>query len=611
MSNELILSLGWALLHSLWQIGLLGLGTLGLERLLRRYSAQVRHQLLLFMLSGLVLACAFTLFQEWRYFAQIRHLVPNFQEGAGQTNPSVLSLKPSPLLHGLAPLPFLLRCKIWVEQYLFWIVALWLLGIVYFSMRFSWNYWALQRLQKQSSALEDASLLNTTARIQQSLGLRKSIRFCLHPTLHSPLTFGYFRPVVLLPFSLICQTSPTLLEALLRHELIHIRRADFLTNLLLSATQILFFYHPMIWVLSRRIQELREEAYDEAVLDSGCNKLVYAEALLLLQKLNHHKNIPLVMQAQNHPSHFAKRVKQILRQAKPSAAPYSLVPQSWLGAGLGLALAVILSITAIAAPKKQDPTSAPIVPTKPIALDIPQSEVKPIELPGPKVKTEAPKQRPSLKQAVTPPVDTPPAKPISPALKMVTLRDKTLFVGENNISVTVSGVLAEQIKLSSTNIFIDNLGPGQFKAYANKIGKVIIKVTTPDYYWDVEFIVILPDPVAVLGGVGIIGGEIPVSSIRESKGIDPKLPPLSSDYAEVKCEILGFNCIYIPKEKDPIQILNPGGLFTPKALDQIQTVNVNDQIIFDNIRAKCPGDDKGRKINNIAFKIVADPEKKE
>lgn len=610
MEQTLILSFGWALLHSIWQIGLLGLCTLGLERLLRNYTAQIRHQLLLFLLGGMVLACGVTLFQEWQHFAQVQHLAPNWETGQLETNTGFVN---SPQSSPLQPssMPLLQKCKNWVESHLLWLVLVWMLGTLYFSLRFGWNYWALQGLRKQSAALQEPQLLVLVEKIQVGLGLQKKVRFYVHPSLGSPLTFGHFRPVILLPAALLCQTSPDLLEALLRHELIHIRRADFLVNLLLSVVQILFFYHPMIWVITRRIQELREEACDADVLDSGCNKLVYAEALLRLQKLNNHQNIPLVMQAQNHPSHFAKRVKQILRQAKPSAAPYSLVPQSWLGAGLGLALVIILSITALAAPKKQAPTPTPIVPTKPIALDIPQSEVKPIELPGPKVTPEVPKQRQTLKQVVTPPIDTPPAKPASPVLKMVTLRDKTLFLGENNISVTVSGVLAEQIKLSSTNIFIDNMGQGQFKAYANKIGKVVIKVTTPDYYWDVEFMVILPDPVAVLNGAGIIGGEIPVSSIRESKGIDPKLPPLSSDYAEVKCEILGFNCIYIPKEKDPIQITNPGGLFTPKALDQIQTVNVNDQIIFDNIRAKCPGDDKGRKINNVAFKIVADPEKKE
>lgn len=606
MSNELILSLGWTLLHSLWQIGLLGLCTLGLERLFRQYSAQVRHQLLLFMLGGMVLVCAFTLFQEWRHFTQIQHLAPNFGQGAAAVNPSVLNSPHNPGVEP-APVPVLLKVKIWVENHLLWLVALWLLGMAYFSVRFSWNYRALHQLRRQSLSLNDAQLLSIIHPIQQSLGLLQKIHFYVHPSLPSPLTFGYFRPVILLPAALLCQTPPDLLEALLRHELIHIRRADFLINLALSVIQILFFYHPLIWMLTHRIQELREEACDADVLDSGCNNLTYAEALLHLQKLNHHQNIPLVMQAQNQPSHFAHRVKQILRRANPATSSRLLVPKSWLSAGLGLLLAIILSIGAFATPKKQVASSIPSSTVQEFALDARKTEVQTINLPAPptKLKPKAKKQEAQLLLPAPTLVDTP------PKLKIETMRDKILFLGENEISVSVSGVLAEQIKLSSSGVLIESLGNGQFKAYARQIGKMVIRVNTPDYYWDVEFLVILPDPVATLDNFTSIGGEIPISSFRESKGVDPKLPPLSSDYNAVKCEILGFNCIYIPREKDPIQVSNPGGLFIPKALNLVQTVNVNDQIIFDNIRAKCPGDETGRKINNMAFKIVADPEKKE
>lgn len=604
MSNELILSLGWTLLHSLWQIGLFGLCMLGLERLLRSYSAQLRHQLLLLMLGVTVLVCAITLFQEWQHFTQIRYLLMNTKEGAGQTNLNILQLNPSSLLSP-APLPLLWRCKIWVENHLFWLVVVWMSGMLYFSLRFGWNYWALQRLRQQSAVLQEPQLLTLIKKIQGGLSLHKKVRFYVHPSINSPLTFGYFRPVILVPAALLCQTSPDLLEALLRHELIHIRRADFLVNLLLSLVQIFFFYHPMIWIITRRIQELREEACDADVLDSGCNKLIYAEALLHLQKLNHHQNIPLVMQAQNQPSHFAWRVKQILLRANPAPSSRFLVPKSWLSAGLGLLLVTILSIAAIAAPKKQVAPNTPSSPAKELALDTRKTEVQTINLPAPpaKLKPKAKKQETKLLPPAPTPVDTP------LKLKIETMRDKTLFLGENKISVAVSGVLAEQIKLSSSGVLIENLGNGQFKAYPRQIGKMVIRVTTPNYYWDVEFLVVLPDPVATLDNFNSIGGEIPISSFRESKGVDPKLPPLSSDYSAVKCEILGFNCIYIPKEKDPIQVSNPGGLFIPNALNLVQAVNVNDQIIFDNIRAKCPGDEKGRKINNMSFKIVADPEK--
>lgn len=707
MNDALILSLGWTLLHSLWQIGLLGLCTLGLERLLRTYSAQLRHQVILFMLGGMVLASAYTLFLEWRYFAEVPHLAPNLTTdfSSNSDNPVYTHSIDS----SQTPVPFLQRCKWWIESHLYWLVSIWVLGTAFFSLRFAWNYLALTVLRRKSSSIVDPQVLQLIQEVKTSLGLRQKIRFYSSPTLSSPLTFGHFFPVVILPVSLLCQTPPALLEALIRHELIHIRRADFLVNLLLALLQILFFYHPLIWLLSRRIQELREEACDEAVLLSGCNKLAYAEALLHLQRLHHHQNIPLVMQAQNHASHFATRVRQIL--AGPTATKPQLFTQHWSSAvllmpllllALGLFAPVAQAEKKLPAPKvkptfvlpEKPKTAAAKTTTKPLVKDpetispttivenppqsitttaldsLPQSNNdavlsvaadrmnvlymgidNPISVaisgvPADQVKVssrdvrlietgkgkfiakaarpgkatilvEAPNYRQEVEFRVKPipdpvAVDTPPAQPSQPELKIVTLRDKTLFLGENTISVAVSGVLAEQIKLSSANLFFENLGKGQFKTYARQTGKMVIRVTTPDYYWDVEFLAILPDPVATLSGVDYIGGSIPVSTIRSSKGIEPKLPPAySNDYANAKCEILGFNCIYVVKEKDPIQLSNPGGAFLPKALDLIQAINVNDQIIFDNIRAKCPGDEKGRKLNNVAFKIVADPEKKE
>lgn len=608
MSNELILSLGWTLLHSLWQIGLLGLGTLGLERLLRPYSAQVRHQLLLFMLVGMVLICAFTLFQEWRYFAQIQQLAPNFQEGAGQTNPLVLSLKPNPLLHEPASLPFLLRCKIWVEQHLFWIVALWLLGMLYFSMRFSWNYWALQELRKRGFAVKDPTFLKSMVRIQQGLRLRKGVRFYLHPTLRSPLTFGYFRPVVLLPLSLVCQTSPALLEALLRHELIHIRRADFLTNLLLSATQILFFYHPMIWVLTRRIQELREEACDEAVLQSGCDKLVYAEALIHLQKLHHHQNIPLVMQAQNHPSHFAKRVRQVLE--RPLTGPARPYTQFWSAAIPMLVLLVFLGFGSF------KPTGAAETPSEapklqPQSVEYLQSSHIPLKpqnsVPKQKRAKALPTEKEYLEFISTVSTDSLPQKTNDMVLSVAAERMNVLYIGvDNPISVAISGIPADQVKVSSKNAQLTPVGKGKYTARVTTPGRAVILVEAPNYRQEVEFRVkAIPDPVAVLGNTTMSTGYIHISELKALKGIESKLFGFDMD---AHCNIAEFNVLYFEKSNSTPKLMaaNTSGMFSADALKILSNAKVGDSVIFEKIYTKCPGDATGRKINNMAFRVIED-----
>lgn len=608
MSNELILSLGWTLLHSLWQIGLLGLCMLGLERLLRSYSAQLRHLLLLLMLGVSVLVCAITLFQEWQHFSQIRYLSTDIVEGAGQTNPNVLQLNPSSLLSP-APLPLLWRCKIWVENHLFWLVALWMSGMLYFSLRFGWNYWALQGLRKQSAVLQEPQLLILIKKIQGGLRLHKKVSFYVHPRISSPLTFGYFRPVILVPAALLCQTSPDLLEALLRHELIHIRRADFLVNLLLALLQILFFYHPLIWVLSQRIQELREEACDEEVLLSGCHKLVYAEALLHLQRLHHHQNIPLAMLAQNHVSHFATRVRQIV--VGPAATKPQLFTQCWSSAvlliplfllALGLFAPVAQAEKKIPAPKvkrsfvlpEKPKTAAKKTITKPLVKNPETISLPPVvENPAPSIRTTM--------------LDSLPQSNTEAVLSVAAERMNVLYLGiDNPISVAIAGVPSDQVKVSSRNARLTSVGKGKYIARVGTPGRAIILVEAPNYRQEVEFRVKpIPDPVAVLPNSLQKDGEISLSKARALTNIDLFIPV---DF-ETGCTVMGFSLIYIPRQNNPIQIPNPGGLLTPSSLNLIQAVDVNDMILFDNIRIKCPGDEASRKINNMAFKIVADPEK--
>ena len=610
MNNALILSLGWTLLHSLWQIGLLGLCTLGLERLLHTYSAQLRHQVLLFMLGGMVLASGYTLFLEWRYFAEVQHLAPGL---ATDFNPSSANLVYTHSIDsGQTPVPFLQRCKWWIESHLYWLVGIWVLGTAFFSLRFAWNYLALTVLRQKSSNIIDPQVLQLIQQVKMSLGLHQKIRFYSSSTLSSPLTFGHFFPVVILPVALLCQTPPALLEALIRHELIHIRRADFLVNLLLALLQILFFYHPLVWVLSRRIQELREEACDEAVLLSGCHKLVYAEALLHLQRLHHHQNIPLVMQAQNHASHFATRVRQILAGTAATKSP--LFTQRWSSAVLLMPL--LLLALGLFAPVAQAEKKTPVTKVKPTLVlpeknqteatkTIPKPLVKNPEIIPPATVVENPP--PSVETTT---LDSLPQSSNDAVLSVAADRMNVLYMGiDNPISVAISGIPADQVKVSSRDVRLMATGKGKYIARADRPGKATILVEAPNYRQEVEFRVkSIPDPVAVLEKVETMGGEISISAFKELKSVEPKLFGFDMD---AQCNVLGFNFIFIRKDEDPQQAANPGGAFTTKVLEFVENVKAGDQIIFDNIRAKCPGDEKGRKINNMAFKIVADPEKKE
>lgn len=614
-SNPLIYAIGWTLLHSVWQIGLLGLLALGLERFWHLHSAQFRHNLLLYILGGMVLATAFTLWGEWQYFASIHRYLIEKDTILQTTTNLPYRLKPIDQPTNYQLVSTVLDFKTWIERHLLWVVWSWALGMVAFSLRFVLNYFSLRSLRHQSIALEDPYFSQLLTQVMTTIGLRRKVSLRLSSVIASPLTFGFFYPIVLLPIALVAQTSPSLLEALLRHELIHIRRADFLVNLMLSLLQILFFYHPLIWMITRRVQELREEACDAAVLYSGCDNLLYAEALLQLQKLNHHQNIPLAMQAQNPSSHFATRLRQImLRPGQPTKRKYS----NALSGSILLVLLLMASFlgaftTSIKSQKAKLSVNAPVL--------LPQSEKG--KLMKPKSNAEAirnnkqtPQDEPQKNQQEASSLlanqliarDTnPTVNPNEAVLSVAADRMNVLYMGiDNPISVALSGVSADQVSASSRDVRLTTIGKGKYIARAFRPGIAIIFIEAPNYRQEVKFRVKpIPDPIAVLGAVGIREGFISESALKEIKGLESKLFGFDMDVA---CNILGFSLIYIEKGTDNVrQSTNPGENFNDATLKFIQNAKIGDQYIFDNIRVKCPGDEQSRKINNIAIKVVADP----
>jgi D-alanyl-D-alanine endopeptidase (penicillin-binding protein 7) len=101
------------------------------------------------------------------------------------------------------------------------------------------------------------------ANMAAQFGIARTVRLRVVDTLASPVTAGWWRPVVLVPASLLSGMPPQLLEALLAHELADVRRCDYLVNLAQSVIETILFYHPVVWWLSHRIRAEREQIADD------------------------------------------------------------------------------------------------------------------------------------------------------------------------------------------------------------------------------------------------------------------------------------------------------------------------------------------------------------
>jgi hypothetical protein len=134
-------------------------------------------------------------------------------------------------------------------------------------------------LRKTSLPFENLEIQTLTDRLVATLGISRKIEIRTTGKAHSPLTFGVMTPVILLPFALVFQLSPAHLEAVIAHELAHVKRNDYLSNLLLSTLEVLFFFHPCYWWMSQTVKELRENAADELALKAGISATDLANAL--------------------------------------------------------------------------------------------------------------------------------------------------------------------------------------------------------------------------------------------------------------------------------------------------------------------------------------------
>ena len=159
----------------------------------------------------------------------------------------------------------------------------WCLGVVVSLVRLLCNWGRLSRLKKYSRRPEDPHVALIFESILQKMGVTKVVRLRISDYTFQPLLVGWLKPMILLPSSIATGLSPDQLEAILIHELVHVRRHDPLIALWQSCMEVLFFYNPGVKWVSHQLRIEREYSCDQEVLKWVDNKLVYARSLYQLE----------------------------------------------------------------------------------------------------------------------------------------------------------------------------------------------------------------------------------------------------------------------------------------------------------------------------------------
>lgn len=299
-------ALGWALVHSLWQFGLIGLIIKILLPIFRAYKPTFRYRIVAGALLLAFVIFSFTI--GWQLLNKNNQSIGNQEfifnnvvKDNGRTiyTPEPVDFEPTPLEIG---------CN-WLRAHLYWLVLAWLIGVLVFSIRFGANYLFLSYLRYEGNQPADAHWRNKLQTLKNQMGMTKAVQLLESAIAKAPMTFGHFKPVILIPLGMLASLPPDQVEALLLHELAHIHRHDFLINLLVGVLETLLFYHPAIWWLGARLRELREECCDDLVVAQGTSRFTYAESLLAISQPS---KIQLAMNAKSQSSHFSVRIRRLL-----------------------------------------------------------------------------------------------------------------------------------------------------------------------------------------------------------------------------------------------------------------------------------------------------------
>ena len=339
-SAHLAHALGWTLLHFCWQGALVALILACVLSLLSRRSAQPRY---------LAACCALTLIVALPLVTFTR-LITAPSAGAHTTFTFTLSstiVNPS-LATPSAPL--IQRIAATLDRAMPTLLTLWFAGVLLLLARLSIGLVVARRMKSAATQPPPHDLLHTFRHLARRIGVSRPVRLLNSTLVQVPTVIGWLRPVVLVPIGCLTGLSSAPIEAILAHELAHVRRHDYLISVLQSIVEALLFYHPAVWWISRQIRREREHCCDDLAVTITGDALTYARALSLLEE--HRSTLPALTLGAN-GGILTMRIKRLLAPTQNPA-----VSQLAALALLGIVIAAAATcITTAAHAKNNQPAT--------------------------------------------------------------------------------------------------------------------------------------------------------------------------------------------------------------------------------------------------------------
>lgn len=351
-------ALGWALLHFVWQGFTIGVGLAAALAVTRRAGPRVRYAascLAMGLLAALpLLTVARQVLDLRRIHASGLALRTEGRRGGhgdsvgagsgirtggvpaapGTLEPDRTNLVPPDPGPGSARR---MRIAPRIRPLLPWVVLAWAAGVALLSLRLVASWSLVARWKRRAVAPAGPRVSEALRRLAHRLGVRRRVRALCSGTVSVPTVVGWLRPVILLPAATLAGLRLEHLEAVLAHELAHVRRCDYLVNLIQGVVETVLFYHPVVWWVSAQMRLEREQCCDDVASRACGGALPYARALTALETMRDAAPTPAVAAT---GGSLLQRIKRLTGPRSPSMCR----------AASAVSLVVVLALAAAAAP---------------------------------------------------------------------------------------------------------------------------------------------------------------------------------------------------------------------------------------------------------------------
>ncbi|MEZ4901003.1 MAG: M56 family metallopeptidase [Spirosomataceae bacterium] len=359
LSPAITTALGWTLLHALWQGFALVLIAATAFYLLRYRSSYARYWVGIgtFLAQVLASVTTFALYYQ-PFIASSNVLTVTFP------TPAMIS----GMTYTPVALPWYKQMLLFLQIHLDSIVLFWGIGASVLLVRLvgSWVY--VQQLKAEGIQLTEPRVQALFRRIMGTLAIRQTVHLFESVRVHTPMVIGFLKPVVLLPVGLVTGLTTKQIEAILAHELAHVKRYDYLLNLLQSLVEVIYFFHPALWWLSGRVRQEREHCCDDIAIGICGDKLAFAHALAAVA--SYQQTPVLAMAFASQKGALLHRVRRILGVSSKSTTKNT----SFDGVLLVVLLTLGVSVYAIQQEEKSKQKSNNTVKAAKKSLRKPQKE---------------------------------------------------------------------------------------------------------------------------------------------------------------------------------------------------------------------------------------------